>query len=103
MTLISVIIPAFNRSEKLSRAVQSVLDQSCQQFEILIVDDGSTDDTSTVAASLAASDHRIRYVAHTSNRGAQAARNTGIKAAKGQWIAFLDSFQHSGIRSLEFT
>jgi glycosyltransferase involved in cell wall biosynthesis len=89
--LVSVVIPSFNRSERLPHTVQSVLDQTCQDFEIVVVDDGSTDDTPRVLANLALQDRRVRHHRHGSNRGAQAARNTGITIARGSWIAFLDS------------
>jgi glycosyltransferase involved in cell wall biosynthesis len=67
------------------------LAQSHQDFEVVIVDDGSTDDSPAIAAYLAKADPRIRYFRHAANKGAQAARNTGIQAARGSWIAFLDS------------
>jgi glycosyltransferase involved in cell wall biosynthesis len=89
--LVSVVIPAYNRAGSLSRAVQSVMDQTCRDLEVLVVDDGSTDGTPQVAAGLAAGDGRIRCHRHESNRGAQAARNTGIRQARGEWVAFLDS------------
>ena len=85
----SVIIPTYNRERIIKRAIQSVLTQTFQDFEIVIVDDGSTDGTKTVVESF--SDPRIRYLQHERNRGAAAARNTGIKAACGEYLAFLDS------------
>src|SRR5262249_43766933 len=59
--------------------------------EIIVVDDASTDNTSDIVAALSHGDHRIQYMRHTTNRGAQASRNTGIRGAQGEWIAFLDS------------
>jgi glycosyltransferase involved in cell wall biosynthesis len=91
MSLVSVVIPSYNRGELIERAVRSVLAQTRQDFETIIVDDGSTDDTSRVVAALAKEDQRIYYLQHDTSRGAQAARNTGIRAAQGEWIAFLDS------------
>ncbi len=91
MFLISVVIPAYKRGHVIKRTLQSVLDQTHQDFEILVVDDGSRDETESVVASLAKEESRIRYFCHDTNRGAQAARNTGVKAAQGEWIAFLDS------------
>lgn len=88
---VSVIIPARNRANLIERAVRSVLAQTYQDFEIVIVDDGSTDDTPQSIAALAKEDRRIRFLRHEANRGAQAARNSGIRAALGNWIAFLDS------------
>ncbi|GAI96858.1 unnamed protein product, partial [marine sediment metagenome] len=73
----------------IGRAIQSVLDQSYQDFEIIIVDDASVDQTEEVVRSFA--DERINYIRHQKNEGGSVARNTGIKAAKGEFIAFLDS------------
>jgi len=86
--LFSIVIPTYNRGNILPAAVRSVLAQSCPDFELIIVDDGSSDDTATVVAGFA--DHRIRYM-HQENGGGSKARNTGIKAAQGKYIAFLDA------------
>lgn len=86
---VSVIIPTFNRAQLLGRAIRSVLNQTYQDFEIIVVDDGSTDNTEEVVKSF--NDERIRYTRHEQNRGAAAARNTGIKIARGDYIAFQDS------------
>ena len=85
--LISVVIPTFNRSSHVVEAVRSVLKQTLLPFEILVVDDGSTDDT---AEALAPFDDRIRYL-KIPNGGASGARNHGVREALGDWIAFLDS------------
>lgn len=87
--VVSIIIPTYNRAHLLGRAIQSVLDQTHQDFELIIVDDGSTDNTEEIVRSF--SDERIRYIKHDKNRGGAAARNTGIKAARGEYIAFQDS------------
>ncbi len=84
----SVIIPVYNRAHVLARALRSVLDQSFQDFEIVVVDDGSSDDPAQVIAHFA--DPRIRYIRQR-NRGGGAARNAGIDAAEGRFIAPLDS------------
>jgi len=86
---VSIIIPTYNRSRLLARAVKSVLNQTYQDFELIIVDDGSTDGTKEVVAGF--NDVRIRYVRHEENRGEAAARNTGIKAAMCDYIAYQDS------------
>jgi len=87
--LVSVIIPAYNRAHLIGRALASVLAQSYRNFEIIVVDDASTDD---LAAALAEVDsQQLRCLTHPRNRGAAAARNTGIAAAKGEFVAFLDS------------
>jgi glycosyltransferase involved in cell wall biosynthesis len=86
--IVSVIIPTYNRAALLKRAVDSVLGQTYQHFELIVVSDGSTDNTDEVIKSF--NDNRIRYLKHGKSRGASAARNTGIKASKGKYIAFLD-------------
>lgn len=101
MSLISVVIPAYKRAHIISRALESILEQTYQDFEILVVDDGSGDDTGAVVASLSKEEPRIRYFCHDTNRGAQAARNTGAKAAQGEWIVFLDSDDYFNPNSLE--
>jgi len=88
MTRVSVIIPTYNRAGYLGEAIQSVLDQTFSDFELLVVDDGSTDNTREVVASF--KDVRVRYI-QQENRGVAAARNAGIKASDGEYIAFLDS------------
>ncbi len=83
------MIPTHNRAALLVRAIESAQRQTYPHLEIIVVDDGSTDDTAAVVESLG--DQRIRYVRHDINRGAPAARNTGIHLATGQFIGFLDS------------
>lgn len=89
MSQISVIIPTYNRAKYLPRAIESVLGQTHTDLELIIVDDASTDETQAYINSLA--DNRIRVILHSKNLGVSSARNTGIKAAKNNWIAFLDS------------
>jgi glycosyltransferase involved in cell wall biosynthesis len=88
-SLVSIVIPTYNRAHLLSRAIKSVLNQTYSNFELMVVDDCSTDDTENVVTSF--HDDRIQYIRHEKNRGAPAARNTGIVAAKGEYIAFQDS------------
>ena len=87
---VSVIIPTHNRATVLPRAVKSVLEQTFTDFEVLIVDDCSTDDTARVMADLELVDPRIRGFRHGVNRGSAATRNTGIANAVGEYLAFLD-------------
>lgn len=88
--LISVILPTFNRKELLFRAIQSVRRQTYPHWELLVIDDGSTDGSDTLIASAAAEDSRIRAfrIAHA---GPAAARNQGLERMRGAWAAFLDS------------
>ena len=89
--LASVVVPAFNRGFMIREALESILRQTYQDWEALIVNDGSTDDTSEVVKEYRRKDSRIRLIEHGRQRGAQAARNTALRAARGKWIAFLDS------------
>lgn len=88
MPEVSVIIATYNRADLLPRAIQSVLDQTYQDFELIVVDDGSTDNTREVVESF--EDGRIRYI-WQENQERAVARNTGIAASNGQYITFLDS------------
>ncbi len=89
--IISIIIPTYNRAKKIAEALKSIQTQTFQDWEVIVVDDGSKDNTQEQIQQCIQKDTRIRYIRHDINRGAQAARNTGIKAAKGEWISFLDS------------
>jgi glycosyltransferase involved in cell wall biosynthesis len=89
MTLLSVIIPVYNRAGLVRRALNSCLSQEDPDFEVVVVDDGSTDDTVLAVESVA--DPRVRLLRHEHNRGQCPARNTGMAAARGQWFVFLDS------------
>lgn len=91
MPEVSVVIPVYNRAKALEEAVRSVSAQSFHDIEIVIVDDGSADETPSILAELAKEDSRIHLLRHDTNRGAGATRNTGISAAQGLWIALLDS------------
>lgn len=84
---VSVVIPAYNAQDYIGRAIDSVLAQTLPPDEIIVVDDGSTDNTARVVKSYGS---KVRYI-HQENAGASVARNAGIDAAAGPWIAFLDS------------
>jgi glycosyltransferase involved in cell wall biosynthesis len=86
---VTVVIPTFNRAHFLPSAVRSAQSQTLREIEIVIVDDGSTDDTPSVCRELAASDQRVR-VLRQENRGLAAARNAGLGTARSEWVAFLD-------------
>jgi len=85
---VSVIIPTYNRAALVQEAVASVLAQSFRDFEVVVVDDGSTDSTVEALAPYA---QQVRLRLRESRGGVAAARNTGIAAARGEWLAFLDS------------
>lgn len=87
--LVSVIIPVFNRAHTLRRAIESVRAQEVSAWELIVVDDGSTDGSADIPASYG--DLRIRTLRHDENRGAAAARNSGVSVARGRYVAFLDS------------
>jgi glycosyltransferase involved in cell wall biosynthesis len=87
--LVSVVIPTYNHARYLGRALQSVLDQTYTNWEVIVIDNHSTDNTDEVMASF--SDPRITYLKIHNNGVIAASRNAGIRAAKGEWIAFLDS------------
>ncbi len=87
MLQLSVIIPTYNRAQFVVKAIESVFRQSVTDLEIIVIDDGSTDDTRTVLKEYPP---RIRYI-YQENAGVSAARNAGIRLAQGEWVAFLDS------------
>ena len=88
---ISVVIPAFNAGAFLPAAVQSVLNQSYGSFELLIIDDASSDVTPRIAQAYAARDARVHYYRNPANLGVARSRNRGVALAQHSWIAFLDS------------
>ncbi|MCB0421216.1 MAG: glycosyltransferase [Bdellovibrionales bacterium] len=87
---ISIIIPTFNRGKWIVRAIESVLDQSYRNWDLWVIDDGSTDQTSEIVMSYASKDDRVRLWTQE-NLGVSAARNKGIQQSQGEWLAFLDS------------
>jgi glycosyltransferase involved in cell wall biosynthesis len=88
-SLVSIIMPTYNRAAIISNSIRSVLQQSHQNFELIIVDDCSSDNTEEVVKKI--KDSRIKYIRHPRNLGAASARNTAIENSTGQYIAFLDS------------
>lgn len=87
--MISVIIPVYNIQGYLERCIRSVLDSSYGDFEVILVDDGSLDDSPKICRAWCARDSRVRFVSQR-HRGVSAARNRGIKISRGQWIVFVD-------------
>jgi|688.fasta_scaffold08864_7 teichuronic acid biosynthesis glycosyltransferase TuaG len=91
LPLVSVIIPTFNSSKLLEKTLRSVISQSYKNLEIIIIDDGSSDETEFVVNQLMLTDNRIRYIQRSKNSNLPAvARNNGIENCKGEYIAFLD-------------
>ena len=86
---ISVILPVFNGERFIKQAIQSVLQQTFVDFELIIIDDASTDNTQEVIRQF--KDSRIRFISHKENKGVCAARNTGLEMARGNWIAPIDT------------
>jgi glycosyltransferase involved in cell wall biosynthesis len=90
--LVSVIIPAYNRAKSIGRSVDSIIRQSYKNWELVIVDDGSTDNTRLIIDEYIKKYHdKIKYFSYHGNKGASHARNFGIRESKGEFLAFLDS------------
>lgn len=87
--LVSIIMPSYNTERLIADSIESVLNQTYQNWELIIVDDCSTDNTDMVVASF--TDSRIKYLKNEKNSGAAVSRNRALREAKGKWIAFLDS------------
>lgn len=88
--LVSIIMPSYNTGKFIAESIQSVLAQTYANWELIIVDDCSDDNTDQVVAAFLA-DNRIRYIKNKKNSGAAVSRNRALREAKGRWIAFLDS------------
>ncbi|MCS7214284.1 MAG: glycosyltransferase [Candidatus Calescibacterium sp.] len=87
--LVSVIIPTYNRAHLVRKSIESVLNQTYRNVEVIVVDDGSNDNTEEVVKSI--KDKRVKYIKHERNYGPAHARNTGVNSAEGEFIAILDS------------
>lgn len=87
--LVSIIMPSYNTGKYIGKSIESVLNQTYQNWELIIVDDCSTDNTDKIVTSI--NDARIKYMKNSCNLGAAISRNRALREAKGQWIAFLDS------------
>jgi glycosyltransferase involved in cell wall biosynthesis len=98
--LISVIMPCFNSELSIVQSVDSVLQQTYKNLELLIIDDGSTDSTNQILHSIVARDHRVRLFTQE-NLGPSAARNKGLRKSNGSYIAFLDSDDYWSLDFLE--
>lgn len=89
--MITIVIPTYNRAYIISRSLDSVQKQTFANWECIVVDDHSTDDTKEVVDQYIQKDKRFRYIVNSRTKGAQGARNTGILDAKGEWVVMLDS------------
>ena len=88
--LVSVIMPSYNTAKYIAESIESIMNQTYPYWELIIVDDCSTDNTDSVVENYL-SDTRIRYLKNEKNSGAAISRNYALREAKGKWIAFLDS------------
>jgi len=98
--LVSVIIPCFNYARYLPAAIDSLLNQTYVNWEAIIINDGSTDETEKIASKFSETDSRIKYI-HLEHRGPSSARNAGLKTAQGEFIQFLDADDLLEARKLE--
>ena len=89
--MVSIIMPAYNEARHISRSIDSVLGQTYPDWELLVLDDGSSDETPEIVKAYAQKDGRIRFYENEENMGVARTRNRGFDLAKGQWIALLDS------------
>lgn len=89
--MITIVIPTYNRERRLQKTLESVLQQTVENWECIVVDDGSTDGTEKLLRLYSAKDSRISYIKNCRSKGAQGARNSGILAAQGDWICLFDS------------
>ena len=101
MALISIIIPVYNAKNYLVRCLQSIISQTYKNFEVILVNDGSTDNSYEICQDIANKDKRFIVVTQTNN-GASSARNRGIEIAKGEWITFIDADDYIERNYLEF-
>lgn len=90
MNKVSIIVPIYNVANYLPKCLDSIINQTYQNLEILLIDDGSTDNSSTIADQYAKNDSRIKVI-HQKNGGQSSARNTGVKKATGNYISFIDA------------
>ena len=89
--MISIVMPAYNAAGTIRDSIQSIFAQTVKDWELIVIDDGSKDDTTRILEELAAVDKRIRFLKNEKNSGASYTRNRAVALARGEWIAFLDS------------
>src|SRR5690625_4737905 len=104
--IVSIITPAYNAERFIGETIESVLEQTYTNWEMIIVDDASTDQTAKIVQDYMKKDARIRFIQLNKNEGSAVARNTAMREAKGQYLAFLDSddlwFEHKLEKQLRF-
>ena len=100
MELISIIVPVYNVEEYIEQALDSLINQTYKNIEIIIIDDGSTDNSAIICERYAEEDKRI-VVIHTANNGVAIARNLGINLAKGEYIGFVDPDDYINLEMFE--
>lgn len=88
---LSIIVPVYNSEKYLEKCVNSILDQTFKNFELILIDDTSTDASGKICDQLAKGDNRIKVIHHEKNKGLSLSREDGVKVAKGQWISFVDN------------
>lgn len=98
--IVSIIVPVYNAEKTLTRTIESVLNQTCPEWECLLIDDGSTDESGAICDSFCKLDKRF-LVVHKQNGGVATARNCGIENARGKWITFLDSDDELDVTFIE--
>lgn len=101
MKLISIIVPCYNQAQFLEECLQSIIEQTYKNWECIIINDGSCDDTESIAKKWTQKDSRFKYL-YKENGGLSSARNLGIKKAQGEWILPLDADDKIGNKYLEF-
>lgn len=89
--MVSIVMPAYNAARTIRDSITSVQAQTFQDWELIVIDDGSKDETATILTEIAMSDSRIRFLQNEKNSGASYTRNRAVALAEGEWIAFLDS------------
>lgn len=101
MPKISIIIPTYNRANVIGRTIESFISQTYKEWELLVVDDHSTDNTAAVIETFMAKDARIKYYLNERSKGAQGARNTGILKSTAEWVVLFDSDDYAYPNFLE--
>ena len=89
--LVSIIMPSYNTAKYIGESIRSVQNQTYENWELIIIDDCSTDNSEEILKKYSLEDNRICYLKNEKNSGAAVSRNRGLRKAKGKWIAFLDS------------